>query len=165
MTGAKVAAQEIVTHFVSFLFTKETEVFYFQGHIFCILGGTVPCGLDPSHTVCAFLSPASQLPRTPCHPDICWSCLLCLVSVPLGTKSEGWLGIANPDNLESGSGPRCPSWQLGIFKAERDRRNHVGQPLVSEGTWDSPWVAELGPGPCLASLPPPLPPKPSILSQ
>lgn len=49
-------AQDIVANLGSCIFTKETEVFYFQGHMFCILGGTLPPnsphrGLDPLPTI------------------------------------------------------------------------------------------------------------------
>ena len=154
-TDAKVAAQEI--NFVSYLFTKETEIFYFQGHIFCILAGTLPCSLGPSHTLWA-LTFLPALPHTLCSdrgqsPVYIIPYLLSLV--PPGTKSEGRLGIANPDHLESGFGPRCPNWQLGIFRAEGDYRNHVvsqrgPEPVVEWLSWDL--------GPCASSLHPHPPP-------
>lgn len=52
--------------------------------------------------------------------------------MPPGTDPEGRLGMANPDHLESGFGPRHFSGQLGIFRAEGDHRSGVGQPSVSQ---------------------------------
>lgn len=111
---------------------KKQRSFLSKG-TFCILSGTLSCGLD-AHLPSVPSSRASGFSPSPSSPTCPAYCAWFPKSVPSSSKSAGW-GIANPDKSE----------RQGIFGPGGDSRNHVHDLFYRGGnqrcSW---WVTELG---------------------